>query len=504
MEQKPGFGFRPTDEELISYYLKNKILGNTWLVDDTINEINILNHHPSSFSSLSKIKSNDRVYYFFARKQYKTATKRKRSIKSWKWKVGGLVTKIKDESGNKIGKKRGILFDDLDAPKAKGEKSSWVIHEYQITSLPHPNLDSYVLYKIFDNNSKKKADISNGNSSSDPSQSLVSDMNTIGVTTSIQPDVVEQPGHENLYGLSENDLILPMNQQGDPAMSFSENNNNNDNPNMQLLTPYLLQEDDEFLCGLPPTYRGTAQHLLSDQEMQEKYIDTAPELEQPGQENVYGLSMNDLSVPINEQEDLFHQDAFDPETLFSDYNHPNMQLQTPNNDEYWSGLLDYNGGNFEDVFSDQEFIMQENRNDYRPKKSLSGIIADYSSDSDRDAVSISATSYKGTSSPGDSVGSSNRHFLQNFGGEILSLSKDTQTSDEPFISRKTRESQLARCTIPSKPEVTQGMVKTEKKGLLITQEATERKRDSPPYIYLINMIIGFILLLALINNIILV
>ncbi|CAL9232737.1 unnamed protein product [Arabidopsis halleri] len=476
MEQKPGFGFRPTDEELISYYLKNKILGNTWLVDDTISEINILNHHRSSFSSLSKIKSNDRVYYFFSRKQYKTATKRKRSIKSWKWKVGGLVTQIKDESGNKIGKKRGILFDDLDAPKAKGEKSSWVIHEYQITSLPHPNLDSYVLYKIFDNNSKKKADISNGNSSSDPSQSLVSDMNTIRVTNSIPPEV-EQPGHENF-----------------------ENNNNN--PNMRLLTPYLPQEDDEFLCGLPPAYRGTAQHLLSDQEMQEKYIDTAPELEQPGQENVYGLSMNDLSVPINEQEVHFPQDAFDPYTLFSENNHPNVQLQTPCNDDFFSGLLDYNGGNFEDVFSDQEFIMQENRNDYRPNKSLSGIIVDYRSDSDRDAESISATSYKGTSSPGDSVGSSNRHFLQTSGDKILALRKDIQTSDEPFIRRKTRESQLARCTIPSKQEVTQGMVNTEKKGLLITEEAIERKRENLPYIYLINMIIGFIILLALINNII--
>ncbi|EFH49147.1 hypothetical protein ARALYDRAFT_352687 [Arabidopsis lyrata subsp. lyrata] len=523
MEQKPGFGFRPTDEELISYYLKNKILGNTWLVDDTINEINILNHHPSSFS----------------------------------------FTKIKDESGNKIGKKRGILFDDLDAPKAKGEKSSWVIHEYQITSLPHPNLDSYVLYKIFDNNSKKKADISNGNSSSDPSQSLVFDMNTIRVTTSIPPEVspvsvvkykgeaadisyepsrsdsnttrainraaepelqVEQPGRENFLGMSLDDL-----EQEDPKTC------------LQPQGPHLALNDDEFIRGLRHVDREQVEYLFANEE------------------NIDGLSMNDLRIPmIVQQEDLSEWDGFNADTFFSDNNnnnnlnvhqltrygddyrnagynggnfegvHPYQELimQENRNDHMpkkpLTGTIDYssdsssdagsisttvthithNGGNFEDVFSDLEFIMQENHNDYRPKKSLSGIIADYSSDSDRDAVSISATSYKGTSSPGDSVGSSNRHFLQNFGGEILSLSKDTQTSDEPFISRKTRESQLARCTKPSKPEVTQGMVKTEKKGLFITKEAMERKRENSPYIYLINMIIGFVLFLALINDII--
>ncbi|CAD5326817.1 unnamed protein product [Arabidopsis thaliana] len=185
---------------------------------------------------------------------------------------------------------RVFWFDDLDAPKAKGESSRWVMHEYKITSLPHLNLDSYVLYKIVDKRSKK-ADITNGNTnnSSDPSQSLVSDSNTIKVTSI--PTEVEQ--------------------------------------------------------------LGTAQHLLSDQEMQEKYrsshdpvraINTAPGVEQPGKESVYGLTTNDLSVPINEQDDLL-----------------------PRN------------------------------------------------------------SYKGTSSPGDNVGSSNR---------------------------KTRESQLARCcTIPPKQEV---------------------------------------------------
>lgn len=46
------------------------------------------------------------------------------------------------------------------------------------------------------------------------------------------------------------------------------------------------------------------------------------------------------------------------------------------------------------------------------------------------------------------------------------------------------------------------MVKTEKKGWFITEEAMDRRnRKNPPYIYLMNMIIGFILLVAVIDNI---
>jgi len=46
------------------------------------------------------------------------------------------------------------------------------------------------------------------------------------------------------------------------------------------------------------------------------------------------------------------------------------------------------------------------------------------------------------------------------------------------------------------------MVKTEKKSWFITEEAMERHRKNPRYIYLMRMIIGFILLLALMSNII--
>ena len=43
-----GFRFCPTDEELINYFLKNKILGKPWLVDDKIREVSICSYEPAS------------------------------------------------------------------------------------------------------------------------------------------------------------------------------------------------------------------------------------------------------------------------------------------------------------------------------------------------------------------------------------------------------------------------------------------------------------------------
>ncbi|KAL0706523.1 hypothetical protein Bca4012_072949 [Brassica carinata] len=40
-------GSSPMDEELINFYQKNKILGNSWLLDDSISKINIYSYEPA-------------------------------------------------------------------------------------------------------------------------------------------------------------------------------------------------------------------------------------------------------------------------------------------------------------------------------------------------------------------------------------------------------------------------------------------------------------------------
>ncbi|KAG7557976.1 NAC domain [Arabidopsis suecica] len=435
-----GYRFYPTGEELINHYLKNKILGKTWLVDEAISEINICSYDPVYLPSLSKLKSDDPVWYFFCPKEYTSAKKKvtKRTTSSGYWKATGVDRKIKDKRGSRgeIGIKKTLVYYEGRVPK--GVWTPWVMHEYHITCLPQDQRN-YVICQVMYKG--EDGDVpSGGNNSSEPSQSMVSDSNIVRET-----------------------------------------------------------------------------------------ITTAREFEQPGQEKLFGMSVDDLGTPKNEQEDFSLWDVLDPDMLFSDNNNPTVQPQAPhlapNDDEFLGGLRHVNREQVEYLFANEDFIsrpnlsMTENRNDHMPKKALSGIIVDYSSDSNSDAESISATSYQGTSSPGDdSVGSLNRHFLQTGGDEIVSSCNDLQTYGEPSISTNTRQSQLTRRIIRSKHEVKQdtsravdsdtsidkasSMMKTEKKSWFIREEPMERNRKNPRYIYLMRMIIGIILLVALIGNII--
>ena len=161
MKKKPvGYRFSPTGLELINHYLKNKILGKSWLVDHAISEVNICRYEPwflpckfislspsfiidhllisSLVAALSKLESKDLVWYFFSPKEYTSAKKNvtKRTTPSGYWKATGVDRKIKDRRGNgvEIGIKKTLVYYEGRVPN--GVWTPWVLHEYHITSLP--------------------------------------------------------------------------------------------------------------------------------------------------------------------------------------------------------------------------------------------------------------------------------------------------------------------------------------------------------------------------------
>ncbi|KFK30695.1 hypothetical protein AALP_AA6G015500 [Arabis alpina] len=418
-----GFRFYPTEEELINHYLKNKNQGQFWLVDDAINEINIRSYEPMFLPSLSKIQSNDLVWYFFSLIEHTSGNKKgtKRSTVSGFWKVTGVDREIKVKNVV-IGIKKTLVYHKGRHPN--GVRTPWVTHEYHITYLP-PDQRNYVICKVMYNG--EDMDILYGGNSNlcvpQPSHSFVPDSNTANtMSMNVQEDLSPSNGFN-------------------PDDFLNDNDNNNDNNLDVLLNPMNVQKD------LSPTYGN-------------------------------------------------------PDTLVSEYmnnNNLNVQPQTPYDYEYCSGVLDYDEMmGIEYLLSSPEFRMQENRNNHMAKKPITRVItAGYSSNSD--AESISATSYQGTSSPD---GSPNKHFPSCSNTESF---KDPQTSEEPSINRKNRESQLTRRTISSKQEVKEGKSKAvsaskessmAKKGLFITEEAIQRKGKNPRYIYLMNMIICFIVLVT--------
>ncbi|WZZ22630.1 hypothetical protein YC2023_124017 [Brassica napus] len=99
----PGFRFHPTDEELITYYLKRKVEGKPMRFD-VIREVNIYKHEPSDLAELSRLKTKDQEWYFFCplEKRQNSSTVINRATKEGYWKKTGDDKKIKREGDDEL------------------------------------------------------------------------------------------------------------------------------------------------------------------------------------------------------------------------------------------------------------------------------------------------------------------------------------------------------------------------------------------------------------------
>ncbi|XP_048613609.1 NAC domain-containing protein 5-like [Brassica napus] len=143
MENRVGFRFIPTDEEIVDYYLRLKNLGgDTSHVDKAISTVDICSFEPWELPSKSRRESRDQIWYFFGRKEnkYNRGERQSRITKSAFWKKTGVTTNIIRKRGNreKIGEKRVLVFHS---------NSEWVMHEYVSTFLS-PTQTTYTVCKV--------------------------------------------------------------------------------------------------------------------------------------------------------------------------------------------------------------------------------------------------------------------------------------------------------------------------------------------------------------------
>ncbi|CAI0470204.1 unnamed protein product [Linum tenue] len=147
-----GFRFHPTDEELIAHYLKLKMNGHDALVDQVMGEVDVYRLEPSDlpYHSLNG-SSEDQVWYFFCRPDYKYKNSRRASrvTESGFWKITGKPRFIlARDSGDKIGvKKTLVFFYKARGDDAKPISTDWVIHEYNATERL-PDQREYVICKL--------------------------------------------------------------------------------------------------------------------------------------------------------------------------------------------------------------------------------------------------------------------------------------------------------------------------------------------------------------------
>ncbi|KAL1220320.1 NAC domain-containing protein 62 [Cardamine amara subsp. amara] len=150
------YTFNPPEEELISYYLNNKITENDDLVGRQINEVNICHHEPADLPGLAKIESSHTWYFISPVEKFGRLNRTKRASRTGHWKITGNSRKVKDVDGNPIGLKKFLVFQENKRSSTSSSTTtstnqqhnySWIIHEFH-SFFDHPNKDAFVLCKL--------------------------------------------------------------------------------------------------------------------------------------------------------------------------------------------------------------------------------------------------------------------------------------------------------------------------------------------------------------------
>ncbi|CAN8255902.1 unnamed protein product [Cochlearia groenlandica] len=155
LKMPPGFRFHPTDEEIITFYLKEKVLDSRFAAL-AMGEADLNKCEPWDLPKRAKM--GEKEFYFFCQRdrKYPTGMRTNRATVSGYWKATGKDKEIFKGKGCLVGMKKTLVFYRGRAPK--GEKTNWVMHEYRLEgkysyhNLPKTARDEWVVCRVFHKN----------------------------------------------------------------------------------------------------------------------------------------------------------------------------------------------------------------------------------------------------------------------------------------------------------------------------------------------------------------
>ncbi|KOM56971.1 hypothetical protein LR48_Vigan11g000300 [Vigna angularis] len=131
-----GMGFRPTDEELVDFYLKHKLLDDDPLVH-VLTDIDLSDVEPWEIpvemlaKSVIAFKTSEWFFFSPVNLKYSNSKRFKRTTKSGFWKPTGKPRDVRTgDTDTVIGTKKTLVFQSGHVSKGVTVKSNWVIHEY--------------------------------------------------------------------------------------------------------------------------------------------------------------------------------------------------------------------------------------------------------------------------------------------------------------------------------------------------------------------------------------
>lgn len=212
----PGFRFHPTDEELITYYLTNKVSDFSFS-SRAITDVDLNKCEPWDLPA--KASMGEKEWYFFSLRdrKYPTGMRTNRATEAGYWKTTGKDKEI-FRGGLLVGMKKTLVFYKGRAPK--GEKTNWVMHEYRLEAKLgfKPSKEEWVVCRIFQKSSTVKKLQQTPSSPHESMESPYCDTNTIMIANELGD--IELPNssssgvgniispHTNFTTINDNNLNL--------------------------------------------------------------------------------------------------------------------------------------------------------------------------------------------------------------------------------------------------------------------------------------------------------
>ncbi|KAI7984171.1 NAC domain-containing protein 90 [Camellia lanceoleosa] len=148
--EAPGFRFYPTEEELVSFYLRTKLQGNRHDINRVIPVIDIYEHEPWHLPKLSGevCHGETEQWFFFAPRQEREARggRPTRTTASGFWKATGSPSYVYSSFNRVIGVKKTMVFYKGKAPS--GGKTKWKMNEYRAIEEESPSQSGTTVPKL--------------------------------------------------------------------------------------------------------------------------------------------------------------------------------------------------------------------------------------------------------------------------------------------------------------------------------------------------------------------